>query len=266
MVTLAPRSILAALPNWLEKLLLVLLCWQLAGMFWRGAEPDTQKVKLALPRQSSGQGVVSREPFLRWYASDEKGPTEALGDYRLVAVIAGREGAAVLKNPGGSVAARVGSQIVPGSKLVAVEPDRIVVEQGGARKTLKFPETVAAAEPLYANVKNTTAPPSRRALAPISVTRGQMAQTVQGGNLGSWDNGLASPPDGGIRIEDVAAQPWARLLRLANGDILKSVNQRPLVQLADISLISYYFGQQSSVDLTLIRNGAQITQHYDIQP
>lgn len=255
---------LTGLPGWLERLFLVVLCWQFAGLFWVVFSPGTQNVNLVLPQQGSGQGLVSREAFLRWYGTDGKAGAEALGDYRLIAVIAGRNGAAVLKNDEGSIAVRVGSEIRPGSKLVAVEPDQIIVEQAGVRKELKFPQTAAAAEPLFANVKS--GPPSTRSLTSITLTRGQMAQTVQGSNLGSWDKGLSSPPEGGIRIENAASQPWAKLLRLNNGDILKSVNLRPLNQLADISLISYYFGQQSSVDIVLVRNGALSTQHYDIQP
>jgi type II secretory pathway component PulC len=89
---------------------------------------------------------------------------------------------------------------------------------------------------------------------------------MRGGNVAGWDRGLSSAPDGGIRIDRAAVQPFARLLQLKDGDILKSINKRPLVRIADVSLLFFHFGQNPSVDLELIRNGTSLTQGYDIQP
>ena len=73
-------------------------------------------------------------------------------------------------------------------------------------------------------------------------------------------------PDGGIRVDRVAAQPFAVLLQLKDGDVLKKINRRPLERVADVSLVFFHFGQNPSVDLELIRRGVPMTQHYDIQP
>ncbi|MDR2112748.1 MAG: hypothetical protein LBQ62_06590, partial [Candidatus Accumulibacter sp.] len=81
-----------------------------------------------------------------------------------------------------------------------------------------------------------------------------------------WDKGLSNAPDGGIRIDQAAAQTFAQLLQLKDGDVLKKVNQRPLARLADISLVFFHFGQSSKVTLELIRHGVPVTQHYQIQP
>ena len=241
----------------------MVLCWQLAGFFWMLFSPSTSDVSLALPRQNADPGPASRDAFLRWYGADSKVASEVLGDYTLMAVIAGKNGVALLKSGEKSVAVRVGSEIRPGSKLVAVEPNQITIEQGGVRKEIRFASPSAAAAP---SLLTPAAAAPTRALPTISLTRGQMAKLIQGGNLGSWDKGLAAAPDGGVRVDNAASQPLARLLQLKSGDILKRINQRPLDQLADISLVFHYFGQSAPVDLVLVRNGAQLTQHYEIQP
>ena len=215
-----------------------------------------------MPRQVSQASQVSRDAFLRWYGVDGNAVAEVLGDYTLIAVIAGKNGVALLKNGNTSIAVRVGGEIRPGSKLVAVEPGQITIEQAGVRKELKFALPASAAASLIAKAE--LAP--SRVLPTISLTRGQMAGMISGGNLGNWDKGLAAVPDGGIRIENAASQPLAKLLQLKNGDILKRINQRPLDRLADISLVFHHFGQSAPVDLVLVRNGALLTQHYEIKP
>ena len=181
------------MPIWLERLLVVVLCWQLSGLFWMLFSPTTADVNLLLPRQNTGQGVASRDAFLRWYSADGKAVSEVLGDYTLMAVIAGKNGVALLKSGEKSVAVRVGMEIQPGRKLVAVEPNQITIEQAGVRKEIKFSPASSAAAPLFAKVE---AGPTR-ALPPIRLTRGQMAKLIQGGNLGTWDKGLTAVPDGG---------------------------------------------------------------------
>lgn len=239
-----------------------MLCWQLSGVFWALFSPATSDVGLVLPRQNVDQGPAPRDAFLRWYSADGKVATDGLGDYTLMAVIAGENGVALLKSGETSVAVRVGMEIRPGSKLVAVEPNQITIEQGGVRKEVRFSTSSSTAAPLL--TKADAAP--TRALPPIRLTRGQMAKLLQGGNLGSWDKGLTAVPDGGVRVDNAASQPLAKLLQLKSGDILRRINQRPLDQLADISLVFHYFGQSAPVDLVLVRNGAQLTQHYEIQP
>ena len=131
-----------------------------------------------------------------------------------------------------------------------------------ARHEIKLPQSTSP--PLFAKVEQRAQ--TKPVLPPIKITRGQMTSIIQGENLSAWDKGLSSVPDGGVRVENAATQPLAKILQLKNGDILKSINLRKLEQLSDISLILHYFGQQSSVDLVLVRNGTTFTQHYEIKP
>lgn len=257
-------ALASRLPVWLERLLLVVVAWQLAGAFWLLLAPGTGGPALGVPRSAPERGTVSREAFLRWYGTDARTEIKAPVDYSLMAVIAGKGGAALLKgNDGVSLAVRVGDDIRPGSRLVAVEPTRIVIDQGGARQEIRFPQD--SAEALIAPTGG-RAPARAGAPEPLRITRGQMVAVMQGGNVAGWDKGLSSAPEGGIRVDKVALQPFAKLLRLSDGDVLKSVNKRPLDRVTDISRISYFFGQDTSVELVLVRNGTTMTQHYDIQP
>jgi general secretion pathway protein C len=266
-VTLSPRihSMISGFPGWLEKLLLLVLCWQFAGLFWLLFAPSTQDLKLVMPRQGPDRTSVSTDAFLRWYGGGSA--ADSTQDYSLVAVIAGRNGAAVLRRSDGSsvaiavgdeISAANGARIGSGTRLLAVEPDQVTIERSGVRQLLKLPRKTSPA--LFADAA------ARPTLPTIRMTRGQMAGIFQGGNLGSWDKGLSSAPEGGIRVDNAAAQPLARMLQFKNGDIIKSINGRRLDQLADSSLLFHFFGQQAAVDVVVVRDGASLTQHYDIQP
>ena len=254
------RSMISRLPGGLEILLLIVLCWQLAGLLWLFIAPTTQNVELVMPRPSPDTKAVSRDAFLRWYGSSAA--TNALQEYSLIAVIAGKNGDAVLrKSDGSSIAVRTGAQISPDIRLLAVEPGQIIIERSGVSQLIKLPQKTLPA--LFSNVEKPLQP--AKDLPPIKIMRGQMARVFQDGNLSGWNKGMLSVPDGGIRIDD-AAQPLIQMLELKRGDILKSVNGRPFDQIADLSLLFHFFTQQSAVDLILVRNGVSFSSHYDIQP
>ena len=258
-LSLPNRLPISRFTGWLEKLLLIILCWQFAGLFWVLFAPSASDPKLLMPTLPSDQRRAGPDALLRWFGAAAADGAPAA--YSLVAVIAGQHGAAVLKGADGkAVAVRVGEEIAPGSRLLAVLPDEISIERAGVRQVIKLPQTQGAA--LIAGVAATPA----RALPAIRMTRGKLAGILQGRNLGDWDKGLSTPADGGIRVDRAATQALARMLELKNGDILKSVNGRRLDQVADSSLLFHYFAQQSSVDIVLLRDGATLTQHYDIQP
>ena len=259
-----------------EYLLLGVIAWQVAGLLWFAFAPTFGNTSLTMPRQIPAS--IPRDPFFGWYAKDVQvvEDTATDNDYSLLAVIAGKDGVAVLKGTDGvGLAVRVDSEIQPGSKLIEVEPQSVRIERNGIRQQIKFPE--AKASPLSAKTapgvqgggsnkqatENTSKQPAK--LPPIRITRGQMVTTMQGMNVAGWDKGLSVHPEGGLRVEQAAAQPFIKLLQIKDGDLIKRINQRPLTKMADISLISYYFGQAASVDLELIRNGVAMVQHYDVQ-
>ena len=99
-----------------------------------------------MPQQAADKSLVIRDAFLGWYAHEEKAPVEEPETYRLLGVIAGEHGSAVLRlTDGRSVAVRVGDEIAPGVKLVALESDQITIERAGSRQVIKLPQQTASA-------------------------------------------------------------------------------------------------------------------------
>ena len=265
------RALAARLPAWLERIVLAVVCWQLAGLVWWVFAPGTGGPMPVAARAAPAR-VDSREALIGWFGAEAKADAAAASEYALMAVIAGRNGAALFKGSDGkSLAVRTGEALDASSRLIAVEPGGAIIERGGVRQEIKLPQ--AEARPLFGRPAGgapatpaSASAPKAAVLKPIRLTQGQMVAVRRGGNVAGWDTGLSGAPDGGIRLDRVAAQPFAVLLQLKDGDVLKKVNRRPLERVADVSLLFFHFGQQPSVDLELIRRGVPLIQHYDIQP
>jgi hypothetical protein len=268
------RALVARLLPWLERAVVILLCWQAAGLAGWAFAPDTAGPMLTPPRPAPA-GAESRDVFLGWFGGEVPIGAPA-SDYTLMAVIAGRrDGVALLKDSDGkSVVARTGAAVDAQSRLLAVGSAAATLERGGARLRIRLPQSEpgatitrarggAPARSAPAKAAPANAAPAAEA---IRITRGQMVGVMSQGNVAYWDRGLSDAPDGGIRIDQVAEQPFAQLLQLKDGDILKRVDRRALTRVADVSLFLSHFGQRTSVRLELVRNGASLTQRYDIQP
>jgi S1-C subfamily serine protease len=271
-------SLAAGLPPWFERTLMALVCWQLAGLTWWLFAPSTAGPMPTPPRPAPVAGE-SRDALLGWFGGETPADAQTANEkYALTAVIAGPDGVAVFKDGAGkSFAVRAGDAIDSASRLLFVAPGSATMEHGRERREIHLPQPESASPKVDARtgalpVKAASAKssplakssPQAKPPQTIRVSRGRMAGMMQGGNVTDWDSGLSSAPDGGIRVDHVP--PFARLLQLRDGDVLKKVNQRPLTQLADVSLIVFHFGQDASVELELIRHGASTILHYEIQP
>jgi hypothetical protein len=269
------RVLAARLFPWFERAVVAVVCWQAAGIAWGLFAPDAAG-PMPVPPRLAPTHAESRDALLGWFGGEAPVEAQTASDYTLMAVIAGRrDGVALLKGSDGqSVAVRTGAAVDAGSRLVSVEPAAATLDRGGTRQEIKLPQT--GTSPIIASATGATgatggvpaksAPAKTAPAEVIRITHGQMIAVMRSGNVAGWDKGLSDAPDGGIRIDQVAAQGFAQLLQLKDGDILKSVNKRVLARVADVSLLFFHFGQNPSVKLELIRNGASMTQGYDIQP
>lgn len=254
----------------LEWVLWVLFLWITSGLFWQLASPSPSAQKLYLPRPvptltRSGMAILNE-----WFvvAPDKnKKQQPAPIDWKLQAVVSGPQGIAILSgvqaNP---IAVRVGGEIEPGTRLVSVEANQIWVEREGQRQALAL-STISPSNP-------STMTPGSRAKHQVeeapsttqqSLSRHQIAAALQGGNMANWDKGVSPSPDGGLRIDAANVQPLSRIFQLKDGDVIKSINQRSLSQVADVSLIYNAF-QQSSLELVVIRDHRPYTLRYQVQP
>lgn len=250
----------------LGRLFLLLFLWQLASTFWHFTFLMDDR-PLVLPREMEA-GKLSPESLSRWYGA-ETGEREILPEnLSLIAVISGTRGAALFKkNDGTSIATRVGGEIAPGLRLIDVETKQATIARDGIRQILKLPGTETepgrVARSISADSKTAALPQVTKT---VVVRRSQLLSTIQVRAADAWDKGLSDFRESGIRIDDPSAQPFAALLELQRGDVLKSINGQILTRIADISLIAHHFGQQAQVDVSLVRNGKLHNYRDQIQP
>ncbi len=251
------------LPAGLEGLLVVLLLWQLAGLFWQVLTPSVQHGNLAMPLSAPAVSARSTQSLQDWFAAPQA-TVAPVTDLQLLAVVTGQCGVAVLRAPQAStVAVRLGEEIRPGSRLVGITASGVEIESHGQRHLLALPsKTASQASALVVAVPSAPKP----AVQNRSLTRGQLSGLLRSGNLADWSRGLSSYRDGGILIDDPASQPLLSALQLRAGDVLKRVNGKAINQLSDISLLYNQLSQQSSVELSVLRDGSLQTLHYKIQP
>lgn len=264
-----PPSVLNSLrfvPPGLEALLILLLLWQLAGLFWQVAVPGAKHGSLAMPTAVPAGRSLSPQALQDWFApARTTGAAEPVSDLQLLAVVSGMRGVAVLgAGQASTVAVRVGEEIRPGSRLLGVSASSVEIEQNGQRIQLAL-KSQGASQPAALVVAVQPAP-QPAAAQNFSLTRGQLTRIISGTNLADWSTGLSTYRDGGIMLENLARQPLMQALQLRPGDVMKQVNSRPIRQLSDISLLHNQLSQQTSVELAILRDGSLQTLHYKIQP
>lgn len=257
----------------IQPLLLCLLLWLLAGLFWRVFEPGSSALRLILPLETSAHRQQDFSVAQDWFGNDNSKVAEvATIQAKLLAVIAGKNGygAAIFTGlEASAVAAKVGQTLQGNIKLVEIAADHVVLDDNGRRQTLML-EGHNAPQAAVAGVVTPAATPGSTPSAPsvtqTALSRGQLAGAMQGANVADWAKGLSSYREGGIQIDNIAAQPFSRLLQLQNGDVIKTINGQNLAQVADISLIYTVFSQQPQVLLVVLRNGSSVNLQYLIQP
>ncbi|PHV02562.1 hypothetical protein CSQ88_06470 [Iodobacter sp. BJB302] len=254
-----------------QPALLCILLWLLAGLFWRVFEPGPSALRLILPAEISAQKAQDFSAAQDWFGA-EGGQVAAAATIqaKLLAVIAGQKGygAAIFTGlEASAVAAQVGQTLQGNIKLLEIASDHVVLDDNGRRQTLML-EGHNPIVPVVSGSGITAAPsaPVAAAATQTSLSRGQLAGAMQGANVADWAKGLSTYREGGIQIDNIAAQPFSRLLQLQNGDVIKTINGQNLAQVADISLIYTVFSQQPQVLLVVLRNGSSVNLQYLIQP
>ncbi len=275
-------SLLSRTPRKLEILLALVLLWFSAGLFWQIVGPSRLHGSLAMPASPPTESPFIPTGLIKWFEVRQDA-AQPVADLKLVALVSGPQGVAVIGGlPDGDKAVRVGDEIRAGTKLLAIHARSIEIEQDGAKRTLELPAApdvdavlVPVNKAVPAHESGTLPAPATAAPAPqaappaaeaMAVSRGSIGGAIQTGNIGDWNKGISTYRDGGILVEDAALQPIAKAFKLNNGDVMKSVNGRPINNLADISLVFNAFSQHSEVSLVVLRDGAQQTLRYQIQP
>lgn len=265
-----PTAVVKALrylPGGLEGILLLLLLWQLAGLIWWPVLPRAQPGNLTLPAAAPTAQGTSIDALQGWFAAPEA-VTETVTDLKLLAVVSGARGVALLNlGPASTVAVRVGEEVRPGNRVVSITASAVEIERNGQRQRvlLEGQNASSTASVVVTPAAKPSIAPSKS--TPVArLTRGQLSGLMQGGNLADWGRGLASYREGGILIEDLGQQPLMRALKLRRGDVIRAANGKAIQQLSDISLLYHLLSQQPSVELSVLRDGSLQTLPYKIQP
>lgn len=222
------------LPVAAELLLVSLLALQVARLAWLALTPlgpiGTAAPATAVPHPAPSS-LPQVDVFFRSAAAPTAGGGEALG-YTLFGVRReGDGGSAILGKDGDQASHAVGRQIAPGIVLESVGAEHAVLAANGVRHRLELPRLAAggspsrapAALPVSATKPRQTPAPTPTAPAPASAA-GTPATPLQP----PTPAGLAARPDGGYAITAGTGAALLRPAGLRPGDVVLSVNGRPL--------------------------------------
>lgn len=253
-----------------QYLALALLIWLGAGLIWQLLSPSNHSTALRLAQAAPKITAVNPDAVLRLFQSSNTVAVEASG-LTLKALISGREGIAIIEGlEASAVAVKVGGDVGQYGKLLAANPDHIVLEQQGVQKKIYLPAAASAATsantPPNTVQQSAPAPAANPETLGINLTRGQLTGILQGGNLANWSKGLNTSAAGGIVVEQASQQQLAQILQLRDGDVLKAINGRPLNKLDDLSLLYGAFSQQTNLSLLIQRQDKPQTISYTVNP
>lgn len=218
-----------------ELLLLALLAWQAARLFWAIVAPlgplgDWRPPPG--PDPARGRAVLASgvDPFFRSAAASGPSTVTSL-QLTLFGVRvdeASGRGSAIIAGPDGvQTSYAVGDEIQPGVRLKSVGFDNVVIARNGADETLFLDQSQAApmAAPTDAQPGGDAAALLAPAAQPVTVEelRAGIAITPRTGN--GRLNGLIVRPGTG----DVFAR-----LGLRPGDVITAINGRPVASAADL--------------------------------
>lgn len=245
-----------ALAPWIvEALLAILLGALLARAAWSIFAPLDAPQGDALAALSSNQpqrnaNLVVKSPFPKAElaaAPVEEAPevAETALDLRLTGVWTGENPSATIRKPDGTQDRfAVGDTILSGVSLVAVYADQVIIEQNGARESLRFESKARVAQPRSATPAVSTTPAQENltladiqsifSLRPASDASGEPAVAIFAGS-------------------DKAA---FEKTGLRNGDILKAINGAPPpMEPAEMARLMNEVAQSGTAEIVVERGG-----------
>ncbi|WP_028455206.1 hypothetical protein [Chitinilyticum litopenaei] len=175
--------------------------------------------------------------------------TSATAALELRAIVSGPGAFALALRDGRAVVLRVGDN--DGVQVSAIDRDTVTLASGATLRLRTAADASAAPLPESA-APAASATGSAPQLAPRTIARAELLATLGDINISDWNSwlGVASP---GLRLQ----KPNRLLasLGLQQGDILDSVNDRPLTVPADISLLIQSVTNSPQTRLQLRRDG-----------
>ena len=171
------------------------------------------------------------------------------------AIISQRNNSGKLYSPG---------DMLPGSaKLASIEATRVILSRAGTREELAFKSDFKAKKGIQAA---TIAPQQAAQTSPAAPANPQSnalqqinAQLAQDPDETLEKMGVSRRSEGGYRIGSTANQPFLAQSGLQPGDVVLSINGRPLGDINVDRLALTNLANAGSVSLELLRNGQTLT-------
>ena len=171
------------------------------------------------------------------------------------AIISQRNNSGKLYSPG---------DMLPGSaKLASIEATRVILSRAGTREELAFKSDFKAKKGIQAA---TIAPQQAAQISPAAPANPQSnalqqinAQLAQDPDETLEKMGVSRRSEGGYRIVSTANQPFLAQSGLQPGDVVLSINGRPLGDINVDRLVLTNLASAGSVSVELLRNGQALT-------
>ncbi|QDQ25520.1 hypothetical protein FNU76_03640 [Chitinimonas arctica] len=273
----------------LHAILLVLVAWFAAGLFWQIFSPRPLPPVAAPSKQLQRPPQLDMSALNGLFGSPSNGePQPSTLSFKLRGVIATASPAvAVFEVPGQpALAIKTGGEVEAGVRLVEVNAEYVLLDNRGRRERMELDAkpaaTIGTADTTPAGGGDSSlitaapmeAPPAEpqtekrfelRKENERSLHRQELVEGLQRLNVADWSRGLGEAPGGGITVQNAASQPLAAPLGLQSGDILKSVNGAPLTHVGDISALYSAFSRASQISVEIKRNGTPMNLRYRIE-
>jgi general secretion pathway protein C len=151
--------------------------------------------------------------------------------------------------------------MLPGSaRLAEIEATRVILTRSGAREELAFKSDFKAKEAVQAaSVAQQQARPTTPASTESQALQQLNVELAQNPDETLQKMGVSRRSEGGYRIGSAANQPFLAQSGLQPGDVVLSVNGRPLGDINVDRLALTNLANAGSVSVELLRNGQTLT-------
>jgi len=252
--------------------LVLVAAWQAAYWTWVFVAPPPVAASAA-PQAGVDLAAVARL-FGAAPPTGASSTTPTSAQLRLKGVIAptpGVEASAIFSTGAGKdVAVHIDREVEPGTKLVEVHPDHVVVARAGVRSRIDLeaargPALAARGAPggraagFKLNVSRTSA-------NNYSLSRKELDDALRDPNQLNLLGQIGVPPKGGVRMEAAPPGSLAQKLGLQPGDVIKKLNGQPVASAGDLARLYTQFATLALVQAEVQRGNAVVQLSYSIQP
>jgi len=248
--------------------LVLVLAWLLARWTWvfvappepASASPAATSVDLAAVARLFG-GAAPAGP------GAQAGSASGLRLKGVIAPTPASIGSAVFNAGGKDIAVGLGGEVLPGIRLVAVEPDHVLVTRAGVRERIDLDMRMAAVPRAAAGkAAGFRLAVSRSGANAFAFSRKDLENALKDpGQLGFLGR-IGVPQGGGVRMDEAPAGSLASRLGLQPGDVIKKVNGQPVASAGDLARLHQQFSTTSLIQAEVQRGTSIVQLSYTINP